>query len=167
MTLAESGCIWRTLTDSWLLLMTLADSVCPPESVRVSQSQPESGRVSKSQTLSAVQGWLWPTMADSGGKPESARVSQSHQKSSRVGQSQPESIRFCQNQQEFYIGFGPLLTFCGPWEASKEFVFGKTGAKLYLWPPNCQMKHIFIIMVTFQNRSQKWLKLKYVNCQKR
>ena len=31
----------------------------------------------------------------------------------------------------------------------KEFVFSKTGAKLLLWPPNCQMKHMFIIMVTF------------------
>ena len=148
-----------TFDDSGWLWLTLAVS---QESARVSQSQPESARVSHSRPESADygqhwwtladSGWLWLTITDSGGQPESARVSQSHQKSSRVDQSQPVSARFCQSQQKFYIGFGLLLTFWGPWGAPKEFVFGKTGAKLLLWPPNWQMKHTFIFMVTFQSR---------------
>ena len=109
-------------------------------------------------------GWFWLTLADSG-LWRTARVSQSLPESSKVIQRQSESARVSQILPEsagVLDRFWDLADFLGPLGVPKKLVFGKTGAKLLLWPPNGQMKQMFIIMVTFQNRSQKWLKLNQI-----
>ena len=129
-TLTDSGRLWPTLADSGWTWLTLADS-----------------------------GWLWLTLADYGGQPESARVIQSHQKSSKVGQSQPESARICQSQQEFLLGFGLLLTFWAPRGPLKNFFCVENLCKIIFWPQNCKIKPMFITVVVFHTKWQKWLKL--------
>jgi hypothetical protein len=156
--------------------MTLADSGCPPESVRVSQSQPESARVSHSRAESArvCQSWqesawvsqrLPGSVRSSNRQPDSARVRHSQPELARVIKRQPELARVSQSQpesarvgQSFRYVFGSFGLLGAPVGPKKIFVW-RTCAKLILWPKNCQMKHLFIIMVTFQNRSQKSFKL--------
>ena len=145
--LADSGWLWPTLDDFWWLWQTPAVSQNQLESAIVSQSQPYLARVSQSLSDSgwlwltlADYGWLWLTLADSGWILMTLADSNWLWLTARVRQSHPELAKISQSQPQFFFG-------------------GGTSAKLILWPQNFQMK-MLVTMVTFPNRSQKWLKIK-------